>query len=48
MGGGLWNYDNHMLLLEKVKVRTPLREVQLFRLNMWVCVHNLSIIMMSE
>jgi len=36
MRGGSWNYDNYMLLLEKVNVGTPLREVQHFHLDKWV------------
>lgn len=48
LNGGPWTYDNHMLVLEKLKVGAPLKEVQLFHLNLWVQVHNLPIGMMKE
>jgi hypothetical protein len=46
--GGPWTYDNHSLVLEKLRLGVPLKDIQLNYMNLWVRVYNLPTGMMKE
>jgi len=46
--GGSWTYDNHSLVLEKLRIGVPLKDIQLHYMNLWVRVYNLPTGMMKE
>lgn len=48
LGGGPWTFDNHALVLERMKMRIPLQAISLNHVDFWVQVHNLPIGFMTE
>jgi hypothetical protein len=46
--GGPWTYDNHSLVLEKLQIGVPLKDIKLNYMNLWVRVYNLPTGMMKE
>lgn len=46
--GGLWAYDNHLLVYEKVQPREDLGMVTLDKVVLWVQVHEVPLGYMSE
>jgi len=46
--GGLWTYDNHSLVLEKLRIWVLLKDIQLNYMNLWVRIYNLPIGMRKE
>lgn len=48
MDGVPWNYENHMIMLEKLRIGAPLKDIPLFHINLRVGIHNLPIGMMKE
>jgi hypothetical protein len=43
-----WTYDGHSLVLEKLQIGVPLKDIQLNHMNLWVRVYNLPTGMMKE
>jgi hypothetical protein len=46
--GGPWTYDSHSLVLEKLQIGVPLKDILLNYMNLWVRVYNLPTGMMKE
>lgn len=43
MKGGPWSFDNHLLVLGRMKLGVPLDQIPLFHTEFWVQAHNLPI-----
>lgn len=46
--GGPWTYDSHSLVLEKLRIGVPLKDIQLNYMNLWVRIYNSPTGMMKE
>jgi 14-3-3 protein epsilon len=46
--GGPWNFDNHMLIMERVQVGVQIENIPLHHVDFWVQVHNLPVGLMAE
>lgn len=48
MKGGPWTFDNHLLIIERVKLGLQIKNIILFHVDFWVQVHNLLAGLMLE
>lgn len=48
LGGGPWTFDNHILVLGRMRMGVPLQEIVLNHVDFWIQIHNLPIGFMSE
>lgn len=48
MDGGLWNFENHVLLMERITPGKDSMQIPLFHLNLWIQVYNIPVGFMSE
>ncbi|XP_045788287.1 uncharacterized protein LOC123883507 [Trifolium pratense] len=46
--GGPWNFDNHMLIMERVQIGVQIENIPLYHVDFWVQVHNLPVGLMVE
>ncbi|GAU27412.1 hypothetical protein TSUD_356480 [Trifolium subterraneum] len=46
--GGPWTFDNHMLIVERVKLGVQIENIPLYHVDFWVQVHNLPTGLMAE
>lgn len=46
--GGLWTYDNHLLIIEKVQAGVQIENIPLYHVDFWVQIHNLPAGLMLE
>lgn len=46
--GGPWTFDNHLLVLGRMRVGVPLEDIPLFHIEFWVQAHHLPVGFMNE
>jgi 14-3-3 protein epsilon len=46
--GGPWSFDNHMLIVERVRLGVQIENIPLHHVDFWVQVHNLPVGLMAE
>ncbi|XP_058782355.1 uncharacterized protein At4g02000-like [Vicia villosa] len=48
LNGGPWTYDNHLMILERVKLGVQIENIPLYHVDFWVQVHHLPAGLMLE